>query len=146
MDFISTMDNNSSYEPFEPDRVTPVGRTPAAGQQPPGAPQREHPHMVAPGTGEPSPADQEQVSRRLWERLEYRPIAGASAGMRSAHAPYERMSGMCADTRSMWSHIGRGASQNLHPSPDHGEIGSSSQLLRQLNRTNRIPRKNCSKS
>ena len=39
------MDNNSSYEPFEPDRVTPVGRTPAAGQQPPGAPQRGHPHI-----------------------------------------------------------------------------------------------------
>ena len=113
------MFDHDGYEPFEPD-LTP--RSLAAGgwsREPPPAPQRERPQMVAPG--EPTPVEQEHVSRRLWERLEYRPIAGAPAGLRGAHAPHESLSGMSADARSMWSHIGQGACLNLHPSPTHGE-------------------------
>ena len=62
------MSNYASYEPFEPDRATPVRQAAAASSQmPPDAPQREQPQMVAPGPGEPSPVEQEQVTRRLWE-------------------------------------------------------------------------------
>ena len=113
-----TMYSDSGYEPYEPYEDTPradAGR--AQGSQPPHAPQRERTSMVAPSPGIPIPEDQEQVSRRLWERLEYQPIAGAPAELIGAHAPHERLSGMCADTQSMWSHIGKGASINLHPTP-----------------------------
>ena len=127
-------DYGSSYEPYEPHYTsepsnTPQGAQPAA-SRPPDAPQREYPRMVAPGPGVPTPDDQELVSRRLWERLEFQPVASAPA-LTSTHVPDGRLSAMCENTRSMWGHIGQGASINLHPSPNRGDQGSTSQMRRQ---------------
>ena len=124
------MYDHDGYEPFNPN-LTPRSLA-AAGrsQDPPPAPQRERSQMVAPGPGVPTPADQEQVSRHLWERLEYQPIAGTPTRLASAYTPNESLGRMDADTQSMWSHIGQGVSINLHPSPGLGAQGRNPQLQR----------------
>ena len=113
------MYDHDGYEPFEPD-LTPRSLA-AAGwsQEPPPAPQRERPQMVAPsGQGHPVHEDErEQVSQRLWDRLSFQPMQNAPASrLQGGHTPHARLSGMCLDTRDMWGHIGQGASLNMHNS------------------------------
>ena len=94
------MSDYNGYVPYEAPEPTssPTSarpqtamRTRSQGPPPPHAPQRERARMVAPGPGEPTPDEQEQVSRRLWERLEFQPVAGAPTTS-GAYVPHERLS------------------------------------------------------
>ena len=90
--------------------------------------------MVAPGLDGPDPDlpdlfEQQQVSKRLWEHMAFKPIEGAPASrmhtdhtphsgrMQADHTPHSRLEGMCPGTQELWGHIGQDESINRHTSP-----------------------------